>query len=637
MAMNFFQAQVAARRRSRWLLAMFVLAVIAVVLAVDLGVWLVSGMRTDGDDDASAAIAAATVITLAVIGIASLVRTARLRGDGGKVAQELGAVLVASDTGDPRLRRLRNVVEEMAIASGLPVPEIYVLGEEPSINAFAAGWSPASAAITVTDGALERLNRDELQGVVAHEFSHVLNGDMRVNIRLIGVLFGILVLGVIGREILASSRRGGSRGKNVAVIYLIALVLFVIGYVGLFFGRLIKAGLSRQREYLADACAVQFTRQSAGIAGALKKIAGLAEGSTITAAGAEEASHMFFGDGIGLGRLFATHPPLLDRIRALEPAFSPVALGALAARWADDPPDGMAEDLALGLAAAGQAALPAAQMSMAAAPAAIAAQVGVVDERQRLHAAAVGVAIPAALRAAAGDGDGAVLLVFALLFDDDADIRARQQCLIGERHGSALQAAATRMHAALAGLHPMLRLPLAQLAFPVLRRRPRPDLDAVIASVDALAAVAGRRSLFEYCLGCLLHRQLRESLDPSAGWRIGRLKLPDAQAQIACLLAVLASCGHATASAAQRAYAAGLDRALPRTNIPYAPPAAGAAALEPGWDALDALDPMAKAVLIEALVATCACDGQLMVAESELLRTICGVLHCPLPPLLAGG
>lgn len=230
MAMNFFQAQVAARRRSRWLLAMFVLAVIAVVLAVDLGVWLVSGMRTDGDDDASAAIAAATVITLAVIGIASLVRTARLRGDGGKVAQELGAVLVASDTGDPRLRRLRNVVEEMAIASGLPVPEIYVLEEEPSINAFAAGWSPASAAITVTDGALERLNRDELQGVVAHEFSHVLNGDMRVNIRLIGVLFGILVLGVIGREILASSRRGGSRGKNVAVIYLIALVLFVIGY-----------------------------------------------------------------------------------------------------------------------------------------------------------------------------------------------------------------------------------------------------------------------------------------------------------------------------------------------------------------------------------------------------------------------
>jgi Zn-dependent protease with chaperone function len=211
------------------------------------------------------------------------------------------------------------VVEEIAIASGVPVPKIFVLEHEAGINAFAAGYSPSDAVIAVTRGALDRLNRDELQGVIAHEFSHVLNGDMRLNIRLMGVLFGILMLGLIGRKILQHGRFGGpqqGRGRGAGR----RLIAMIVGYVGLFFGRMIKAGVSRQREKLADASAVQFTRQTAGLAGALKKIGGLDEGSRLNERNdAEEVSHMLFGDGVGFSGLFATHPPLIERIQALEP------------------------------------------------------------------------------------------------------------------------------------------------------------------------------------------------------------------------------------------------------------------------------------------------------------------------------
>ncbi len=237
----------------------------------------------------------------------------------------MGGTLVPADVQDPLRRRLRNVVEEMAIASGVPVPEIYVLEEESGINAFAAGFTPSDAAVAVTRGTLELLDRDELQGVIAHEFSHILNGDMRLNIRLMGVLFGIMVLGLIGRLIvrgghhtsIISSRR--DRGAPVALV--IGLGLMVVGGIGVFFARVIKAGISRQREYLADASAVQFTRQSSGIANALKKIGGYSEGSLIKSADPEEVSHMLFGTGARFCSLFATHPPLVARIQALDPSF----------------------------------------------------------------------------------------------------------------------------------------------------------------------------------------------------------------------------------------------------------------------------------------------------------------------------
>ncbi len=340
--MNFFEHQAAARRATSRLVLLFVLAVLCIVIALDAVVWMVMPSWR--------ALAFTSGVALVVITFGSLYRIASLGGGGDSVAQQMGGALVPPDTQEPALRRLRNVVEEMAIASGVPVPKLYVMEDEDGINAFAAGYSPSDAVIAVTRGALDRLNRDELQGVVAHEFSHVLNGDMRLNIRLIGGLFGIMMIGLIGRKVLEYSSIG-RRGRGAVALMAAAIAALVIGYIGLFFARMIKAGVSRSRERLADASAVQFTRQTQGLAGALKKIAGVDAGSRLQHRGdAEEVSHMLFGDGIGFSRLFATHPPLLERIQALEPGFRSASLERLQRQWAEPPPEGMQEDLALGLA-----------------------------------------------------------------------------------------------------------------------------------------------------------------------------------------------------------------------------------------------------------------------------------------------
>ena len=324
--MNFFERQAQARRMSGRLLALFALAVAGVVAAVVLAAWVGGGARTVGGALFWA------MLSLGVIGLGSLYRIASLRGGGDKVALELGGTPVPGNPTDLDLQRLRNVVEEMAIASGVPVPRLFVLEKEEGINAFAAGYAPADAAVAVTRGALDRLNRDELQGVIAHEFSHVLNGDMRLNIRLIGLLFGILMISLVGRKILEHGSFGG-RNKGGGAIVAAAIAALVIGSIGMFFSRMIKAGVSRSRERLADASAVQFTRQSAGLAGALKKIGALQAGSRLEHRGdAEEISHMLFGDGMGLRGLFATHPPLLARIQALEPGFNDEALARLQAQ-----------------------------------------------------------------------------------------------------------------------------------------------------------------------------------------------------------------------------------------------------------------------------------------------------------------
>jgi len=635
MAMNFFEHQEAARRTSRRLIVLFVMAVVGIVVAVDIGVLV--GLGVSGNaGNAAGILFLSTIATLAVIGISSMVRTAGLRGGGGKVAVELGATQVAEDTTDFQYRRLRNVIEEIAIASGVPVPEIYVLEQEAGINAFASGWAPTDAAITVTRGALDHLNRDELQGVIAHEFSHVLNGDMRLNIRLIGILFGILVLAIIGRKVLFNSR-GSRSSKDGAPVLVIALVLLLAGYVGLLFGRLIKAGLSRQREYLADASAVQFTRQTTGIAGALKKVGGLVDGSKISATDAEEASHMFFGDGVGYSALFATHPPLVQRIKALEPGFDDSKLDELTRRWAQTPPDGVEEDRQLGFDSGGHKPLPSIHAQVSIKGAAVVAQVGAPQENDYNRAGVISEAMPAELDAAARSLDQAIPLVFALLLDGDAGVRAQQEAAIRQRHDLATLTRTQALSAQTASLHPLLRLPLASLAFPVLRRRPRPELDNFIGTVVALANADGQVSLFEYCLACMLRRQLTDALDPSANFRAGRRKPYDVRNEIALLLSVIAQNGQDSADDAQRAYNEGMRKILPNTIIAYAPPSEGVGALDKAWPALDCLDSIGKSILIEGLVATIALDGKVTVAESELLRTVCAVLHCPLPPMLERG
>ncbi|HUZ07155.1 MAG TPA: M48 family metallopeptidase, partial [Candidatus Paceibacterota bacterium] len=332
--MDFFERQDKARKKTKWFLMYFVLAVAAMIAAIYIVSLLIfSGVQAHQHsyDETQAQFnlwnpqifLAVALGTLAVVFIGSSYKTMALAAGGSAVSEMMGARLVSANSTDPDERKLLNVVEEMAIASGVPVPQVYVMDEEDGINAFAAGHKPGDATITVTRGCMKILSRDELQGVIGHEFSHILNGDMRLNLRLMGTIFGILCLAIIGRVLLQTAR-GGGRGRGQNPLPILGLALLLIGYIGVFFGRLIQAAVSRQREFLADASSVQFTRNPGGITGALKKIGGLGEtGSRLSHAHSEELSHMFFGNGVSepfIG-LLETHPPLTDRIRAFDPNF----------------------------------------------------------------------------------------------------------------------------------------------------------------------------------------------------------------------------------------------------------------------------------------------------------------------------
>ena len=331
--MDFFARQDKARKKTKLLFFYFAIAVAALIVAVYFAALLIfSGVQAHQNHSFSEPPQFAlwdsqlffgvALGTLAVILIGSGYKTMALAQGGSVVSEMMGGRLVKPNTTDPDERQLLNVVEEMAIASSVPVPQVYVMDEEDGINAFAAGHNPGDATVTVTRGCMKILSRDELQGVIGHEFSHILNGDMRMNIRLMGIIFGILCLAIIGRVLLQTARGGRGRGQNP--LPLLGLVLLLIGYIGVFFGRLIQAAVSRQREFLADASSVQFTRNPGGITGALKKIGGLGEtGSRVSHAHAEELSHMFFGNGVSepfIG-LLETHPPLAERIRAFDPNF----------------------------------------------------------------------------------------------------------------------------------------------------------------------------------------------------------------------------------------------------------------------------------------------------------------------------
>ncbi len=327
--MNFFQAQDNARKKT-WMLAMlFGAAVLTLLLLTNFFVALAfgwAGMQTGmtfSQTIAQVPIDSWIWISLGVlgvIGVASLYKFFSISGGGRTIAEALGGSLIHQNTRDPQQRQLLNVVEEMALAAGMPVPPVYLIPEL-SINAFAAGFNTDDAVIGINQGTLDQLSRDELQGVVAHEFSHILNGDTHINLRLIAILHGILFVGMIGYGLL---RAGGFSRRNGLPIVIAGVGLLIIGYGGTFFGNLIKAAVSRQREFLADASAVQFTRHPEGIADALKKIGGFSMSSHMSNPAAEQASHMFFGAAAQKfsTSLMATHPPLEKRILAIEPGWN---------------------------------------------------------------------------------------------------------------------------------------------------------------------------------------------------------------------------------------------------------------------------------------------------------------------------
>lgn len=328
---NFFEHQEEARKSTRNLLIAFLLSVCFIVALVNLCIHLymqhVKLTDTHLYEFKTESHVYVTLFLLVLIIAGTVYKTLFLMSKGGAyVAASLGGVLISGDTTLKDHRKVLNVVEEMAIASGCAVPKVYILENEDAINAFAAGWTPSEAVIGVTRGCVQKLNREELQGVIAHEFSHILNGDMRLNLWMIGILHGLFLITLVGEICLRSRshtryRSKDDKGGGIAAA---GLVLYVAGFIGVILGNLIKAAVSRQREYLADSSAVQFTRNPQGISHALRKIKIWAYGSRIKPPEAKEASHLFFGNVLpaGFSGLMATHPPLNERIRRLDPNYT---------------------------------------------------------------------------------------------------------------------------------------------------------------------------------------------------------------------------------------------------------------------------------------------------------------------------
>jgi Zn-dependent protease with chaperone function len=636
--MNFFEYQHRARRRSALLVLLFTLAVLAIVAVTDLVVagvvmffthnpyepfppflgWLRAHPRV---------LLWASLATAGCIGAASLYRMASLGRGGGTVAQMLGGVRIDPGTHDPLRRQLVNVIEEAAIAAGLPVPELYVLETEPGINAFAAGFTPSDAAIAVTRGALESLTRDELQGVVAHEVSHILHGDTRLNMRLIGFTFGILVIALTGRMILRAlgESRSSGNGKAIAAGYAFGLVLFVLGYLGVLAARLIKAGVSRHREHLADASAVQFTRNPHGLAGALKKIAASPLRAAIVAAQGEEVSHMLIAERTGLfDALFASHPPIVERITRLEPGFEPAELERIRlAPMRPSPPPVVTPEP------------PSLAETLGLAPHVLVALVGNPGRPALRAAAALDHNLAPTLKDAAHSLQDALYLVLALLLAGDAEIRRQQLARIDERLPEAPHGRIENLATQIARLDAAQRLPLLELAFPALRQRPALELRALVGLVDDLAHADGGARIFDYALSRLLRRQVAEALAPQARAARSGVKLHALQAEVQVLFSLIAQSGHASASEARTACETGQRRLFPQGSLPYAPPSPWVAPLDHALLKLDRLPPLVKQELVAALTLTVTHDRKVTLAEFELLRVMCALLHCPLPPLAA--
>ncbi len=660
--MDFFERQEQARRRTGLLVACYAAAVgltISAVYAV-----LVAVLR--GDDgiewwQAELFVGVALILGLLILG-GSLFKMSALAAGGAKVAGMLGGRELSPETTDPDERRLLNVVEEMAIASGITPPPVFVLDDEEGINAFAAGLRPADAVIGVTSGCLRQLTRDELQGVVAHEFSHILNGDMRLNIRLIGVLHGLLMIHLLGLIMLrsmmfsgagrsrrrsSSSGRGGD-GRAAIVIFVLGLAMMIIGAIGVLFGRLIKSAVSRQREHLADAAAVQFTRNPTGLAGALKKIGGLSTGSRVRDPHAEELSHLFFANGLSsawLG-LMATHPPLKERIRRLDPAYAPTDAStvATAPRRAATPSTDNASALTMGLAGdvtARQSDSPASTATtspceLAMQPAELTDSIGTLTAGQLDAAQSLLAALPAAMRERLHHPDAAVAAVLALLSSDQSEV-AKAQAKTLDAMGDDVRSAVAAMKTALDGLNSSVRLAVVDLALPALQRMTPEAYRRFRKACLEMVAADGQLSVFEYAMLGIIERHLTVRFDavrpPAIKYHALKPLMPDA----ITILGVLAHFGNPSdTETATRVFTAGLKTLDPAsaTGLPD-PTACSLTAFDRALTRVRHASMPIRKRLLQAGAVCVAANGRVNVDEGNLLRTIADACEAPMPPLVA--
>ena len=666
--MNFFEQQERARRKTGLLVWLFVLAVAGLiagtyvlVMALFLGgveqmaeqqdVVAQLGPATFWRPDIFAGVAFAVGL---VVGGGSLYKTAALAGGGDAIAEMLDGRRLETNSTDPTERKVLNVVEEMAIASGLPPPPVYMMDHELGINAFAAGYNSEEAVIGVTRGCAEQLTRDELQGVIAHEFSHILNGDMRLNIRLIAIVHGILLVGLIGYYLLRIAAASGSRrssndkGGGTVPFIALGLGLMAIGFAGTLIGNLIKAAVSRQREFLADASAVQFTR-SRGIAAALQRIASLKVGSNLDCPHASEASHMFFASGVNA--LFATHPPLEERITRInqdylaerkEEVAAPVARPSRPVFAAGIPLPrpvlapavvGFAGDDGMPTPAAGTAnpplppprvppPLPTPEQAVDA--------IGKTTPQQIARSHELLEALPTALRDAAHEPFGARAVIYALLLDADFTSCQKQFELLAAEADPAVYRATLALHKQTAALPREARLPLADICLGPLKDLSPEQYERFRDNVHSLAAADNRLSLFEWAL----QKVVLHVLDPHFGRQPRRrARRRPAAVDVALVLSAVSHAGSdgddATRAAFQRgAKATGLaDLSLQPWNRDMFKQ------LDRALDTLSRIPAKSKARLVKGLAETAAADGKIIPRELELLRAVAIALDCPMPLL----
>ncbi|HJT80534.1 MAG TPA: M48 family metallopeptidase, partial [Chthoniobacterales bacterium] len=555
----------------------------------------------------------------------------QLSAGGSAVAEMLGGRLVNPNSIDYNERKLLNVVEEMAIASGIPAPQVYVMDDEPGINAFAAGRTTGDAVVAVTDGALRLLTRDELQGVIGHEFSHVVNGDMRLNLRLIGLIFGILCLAVIGRMLLQTRGR-----KNP--LPLLGLALILIGSAGVFFGRLIQAAVSRQREHLADASAVQFTRNPGGLASALKKIGGLSQGSRIESAHAEETSHLFFANGVrgSFFGLMSTHPPLEERIRELDPSFDgtyPQITSADVAEPAIEPvpppetPPKVPPPLPTMIAVAA-AGIP---------PQTVLPSVGRPSAEQLEYATQFRDTLSETVRAATRNPLGASALIYALLLSEDETVRNAQHALLAQKTEPGAADETIRLWNEVRTAESSAKIPLIDLALPALRTLSLSQYEQFRIAVDALIATDQQVDLFEYMLQKVVMRHLEPHFTPKLAPIVQYYDLVPLVDDCGVVLTAMAYAGQNSPDEAQAAFNQGaelLNRAAGRP-IPFVPAdQCDMPKLDVSLNRLSQAVPQIKKNVINACAVTLGADGEIRVPETDLIRAIADALDCPVPPFV---
>jgi len=643
--MNFFQAQDNARRNTSRLVFFFILAILSLIIITNLLVLFIFGYFAAGSEMTMEAVLnqfdwktfwMVGLVVSAVIVIGSLYKIMILSGGGRVVAESLGGSLIPASTNDHNLRKTLNVVEEMAIASGTPVPPVYLLEQEIGINAFAAGFSPSDAVIGVTRGTIEQLNRDELQGVIAHEFSHIINGDMRLNIRLMGILHGILLIGIIGYYILRSVGRSGHRrssnnGKGAGAILGLAVGLMVIGFTGTFFGNIIKASVSRQREYLADASAVQFTRNQSGLAGALKKIGGSQASSILINPAAPEISHSFFATGVSnfLTSLIATHPPLDKRIIKVDPQWDgKYYFKQDTADQVKEKPETLTTqqraETVVNTIVTG-VALGAAVNNLS--------QVGQPNDRQLDYAQSLIKQIPWPLVDAARDPYGARAIIYSLVLDNDIGIRRQQMLALKEFGDDGIYELTGKILQEVDKMDSKIRLPLVNLCMSALREMSLKQFQLFRKNLMSLIKMDSKIDLFEWALQKILIRHLDSAFLTAKPTKTKYSQLQKLHKETELLLSVLAYSGNTDIEKANQAFIQATSETeiknialLPKEEISLNQ-------LNNAIDKLNMLKPLLKQKLLNACLVCVSVDGEIIQVEMELMQAISDALECPMPLL----